>query len=74
VVKREQNQYYELMNAYRLTGESKIEGACEFIETIAEKGAKFLVYAHHIPMLDALEKFVKKKRIGYIRIDGSIAA
>jgi SWI/SNF-related matrix-associated actin-dependent regulator 1 of chromatin subfamily A len=46
------------MSAYRITGESKIEGVCEFIETLAENGAKFLVFAHHIDMLDALEKFV----------------
>ena len=35
------------MSAYRLTGESKIEGVCEFIETLADNGAKFLVFSHH---------------------------
>ena len=35
------------MTAYRLTGESKVKGVCEFMETLAENGAKFLVFAHH---------------------------
>ena len=35
------------MTAYRLTGEAKIKGVCEFMETLAENGAKFLVFAHH---------------------------
>ncbi len=42
------------MIAYRLTGLSKIDGVCEFIETLTENGAKFLVFAHHVAMLDAL--------------------
>jgi len=42
------------MVAYRLTGLSKIEGVCDFIETLTENGAKFLVFAHHKCMLDAL--------------------
>jgi hypothetical protein len=35
------------MQAYRLTGESKVEGVCDFIETLVDAGAKFLVFAHH---------------------------
>ena len=35
------------MTAYRLTGEAKVKGVCEFMETLAENGAKFLVFAHH---------------------------
>ena len=35
------------MTAYRLTGESKVKGVCEFLDTLAENGAKFLVFAHH---------------------------
>lgn len=35
------------MQAYRLTGESKVDGVCEFMETLVDAGAKFLVFAHH---------------------------
>ncbi len=60
------------MQAYRLTGLSKIDGVCEFIEDLAENGAKFLVFAHHMVMLDALERFAEKQKIGYVRIDGKV--
>ena len=62
------------MLAYRLTGEAKMAGVCEFIETLADNGAKFLVFAHHHSMIDALEQYVIKEKIGYIRIDGRITA
>jgi SWI/SNF-related matrix-associated actin-dependent regulator of chromatin subfamily A-like protein 1 len=60
------------MTAYRLTGLSKIEGVCDFIETLADNGAKFLVFAHHMVMLDALQKFAEKQKIGFVRIDGKV--
>ena len=60
------------MRAYRLTGEAKVQGCTEFIETLIENGAKFLVFGHHKSVLDHLENFVKKKRVGYVRIDGSV--
>ena len=42
------------MTAYRLTGEAKVKGVCEFMETLAENGAKFLVFAHHQSVMDEL--------------------
>ncbi len=50
-----ENEGNKLMQAYRLTGLSKVDGVCEFIETLTDNGAKFLVFAHHMCMLDALE-------------------
>jgi hypothetical protein len=35
------------MTAYRLTGEAKIPGCIEFIDTLLDAGAKFLLFAHH---------------------------
>jgi len=61
------------MDAYRLTGLSKIEGVCDFIETLVDNGGKFLVFAHHLCMIDALEEFAFKKKFGYVRIDGRVA-
>ena len=60
------------MKAYKLTGESKIRGVCDFIETLVDNGVKFLIFAHHISMIDSLEEFVKTKKFGYIRIDGRV--
>ena len=46
------------MKAYILTGESKVKGVCEFIETLFENGAKFLIFAHHIIVMDEIQKFL----------------
>ena len=46
------------MVAYRLTGEAKVKGVGEFLETLHENGAKFLVFAHHKSVLDEFEKFL----------------
>lgn len=58
------------MQAYRLTGESKVEGVCDFIETLLDAGAKFLVFAHHQVVMNKIEQFLAKSKSGYIRIDG----
>jgi SWI/SNF-related matrix-associated actin-dependent regulator 1 of chromatin subfamily A len=58
------------MSAYRLTGEAKLSGSIEFIETLLEADAKFLLFCHHKVVLDSYEEYLKKKKIGHIRIDG----
>lgn len=49
-----------LMQAYKITALSKIDGVCEFIETLIDNGVKFLLFAHHMCMLDALEQNIIK--------------
>lgn len=58
--------------AYRLTGEAKVAGTIEFLETLLEAGAKFLLFAHHQLVLDSYEQHLKKKKVGHIRIDGKV--
>ena len=58
--------------AYRLTGEAKLSGSIDFIDTLLEAGAKFLLFAHHKSVLDGYETHLNKKKIGNIRIDGSV--
>ena len=60
------------MTAYKLTGEAKLEGSREFIDTLLEAGAKFLLFAHHQMVLDSYEQHMQKKKVGYIRIDGKV--
>lgn len=62
------------MSAYRKTGEAKVAASFEFIETLIENGAKFLLYAHHHSVLDQVETYMQRKRVGYIRIDGHVSA
>ena len=59
------------LTAHKLTGEAKINGCMEFLETLLEAGCKFLLFAHHIPVMDAFSQFLTKKKTGFIRIDGS---
>jgi SWI/SNF-related matrix-associated actin-dependent regulator 1 of chromatin subfamily A len=37
-----------------------------------DAGAKFLVFAHHMVVMDGIEAFAKKHKIGYVRIDGKV--
>ena len=66
----EENPSNPFMAAYRLTGMAKIGGVCDFIETLVENGAKFLVFAHHKCMIEGIEDFLCRKQFGYVRIDG----
>ncbi|CDW80246.1 snf2 family n-terminal domain containing protein [Stylonychia lemnae] len=73
--KKEQAQAQDIgfMTAYRLTGLSKIDGITEFMDTLIENNCKFIIFAHHLEVLDGLEEHVKKEKVGYIRIDGSVS-
>lgn len=42
-----------------------------YILQMLEKKTKFLVFAHHQVMLNAIEDIVRKKNVNYIRIDGN---
>ncbi|CAG7896852.1 unnamed protein product [Brassica rapa] len=49
--------------------------SCAFSSSdVMQAGCKFLVFAHHHSMLEALHQFLKKKKVVCIRIDGSIPA
>ena len=61
------------MVAYRLTGEAKVKGVCEFLETLSENGAKFLIFAHHKTVIDEIQKYLQQKKIGHVRIDGKVS-
>ena len=60
-----------ITQAYTLTGEAKIKGIVNFIENLIKSDTKFIVFAHHIKVMDAIEVFVKGEGVSYIRIDGS---
>jgi SNF2 family DNA or RNA helicase len=60
--------------AYKLTGISKVNGIIEFCNNLVDEKLKFLIFAHHITVLDQLENNFKKKKVKYIRIDGKVKA
>lgn len=61
------------MKAYSLTGEAKLKGSFEFLDTLLDAGAKFLLFAHHKQILTEYENYLKQKKVEYIRIDGQVS-
>ncbi len=59
--------------AYMLTGKAKIPGIKEYVNYLIDNSCKFLIFAHHSEVLDAIEEEVKKSKIGYMRIDGKVS-
>ncbi|KAJ1292080.1 hypothetical protein BS78_02G364800 [Paspalum vaginatum] len=49
---------------------AKIPAVLDFLSTIIEANCKFLIFAHHQPMIDAIEQYLLKKKAKCIRIDG----
>ncbi|CAE8633637.1 unnamed protein product, partial [Polarella glacialis] len=61
-----------LMQFYKESSEAKAPAVCEYVEDLLNGGCKFLVFAHHLAMLDALEAAAVRCNVGYMRIDGSV--
>ncbi|XP_022951636.1 SWI/SNF-related matrix-associated actin-dependent regulator of chromatin subfamily A-like protein 1 [Cucurbita moschata] len=55
---------------YTDSAEAKIPAVLNYLETVVEAGCKFLVFAHHQPMIVAIHQFFQKKKVNCIRIDG----
>ncbi|XP_013816257.2 SWI/SNF-related matrix-associated actin-dependent regulator of chromatin subfamily A-like protein 1 isoform X1 [Apteryx mantelli] len=67
-----QQEKEALLLFYNRTAEAKIHSVIEYILELLESGKdKFLVFAHHKIVLDAIVAELEKKRVEYIRIDGS---
>lgn len=67
-----QQEKEALLLFYNRTAEAKIHSVIEYILELLESGNdKFLVFAHHKIMLDAVVAELENKHVEYIRIDGS---
>ena len=71
-IARLDDKYAYLINAYGLTGLAKIKGILEFTDTLLDNKCKFLIFAHHYEVLDAIEEQVIRKKVSHVRIDGKI--
>lgn len=60
-----------LSNAYKLTALAKLKGVSEYVSYLIQNDCKFIIFGHHMDMLDAIEETVTKEKVKYIRIDGS---
>ncbi|KAL8244443.1 hypothetical protein R6Q59_010701 [Mikania micrantha] len=59
---------------YTESAEAKIPAVLDYLGTVVEAGCKFIVFAHHQPMIDSIHQFLLKKKVGCIRIDGGTPA
>ena len=58
--------------AYSMTGEAKLPGIRDYVNYLVDNSCKFLIFAHHAEVLDAIEDVILNDKIGYIRIDGKV--
>ncbi|XP_037705236.1 SWI/SNF-related matrix-associated actin-dependent regulator of chromatin subfamily A-like protein 1 isoform X2 [Choloepus didactylus] len=60
---------------FNRTAEAKIPSVIEYILDLLESGReKFLVFAHHKVVLDAITNELERKQVQHIRIDGSTSS
>ncbi|CAH1183107.1 unnamed protein product [Phaedon cochleariae] len=63
-----------LLTFFSETAKIKVPSVCLYILQLLETKVKFLVFAHHQVMLDAIENVAKEKNVKYIRIDGKTSS
>ena len=62
---------FEYSQLFQLSGQAKLKSILQYVDNLLEYKKKFLIFAHHIAILDGIQAHVKKKQIGFMRIDGS---
>uniref|UniRef100_A0ABI7YPA8 SWI/SNF-related matrix-associated actin-dependent regulator of chromatin subfamily A-like protein 1 n=1 Tax=Felis catus TaxID=9685 RepID=A0ABI7YPA8_FELCA len=73
--KTNRQQKEALLLFFSRTAEAKIPCVIEYVLDLLESGRqKFLVFAHHKVVLDALTKELERKHVQHVRIDGSTSS
>ncbi|XP_065357784.1 SWI/SNF-related matrix-associated actin-dependent regulator of chromatin subfamily A-like protein 1 [Calliphora vicina] len=60
-----------LLRFYAQTAEVKIKAVCAYLKQLVKQPKKFIVFAHHRIMMDAICDCLTKLKVKYIRIDGA---
>jgi SWI/SNF-related matrix-associated actin-dependent regulator 1 of chromatin subfamily A len=60
-----------LLTFFSETSKVKAKAVCEYVREFLDSGRKFIVFAHHQSMLDALQAECEQGKYDYMRIDGS---
>nr|TKW36082.1 hypothetical protein SEVIR_2G417000v2 [Setaria viridis] len=55
---------------YTDSATAKIPAVLDFLGTVIEADCKFLIFAHHQNMVEAIEQYLLKKKVKCIKIDG----
>ncbi|KAH8402934.1 hypothetical protein KR222_000474, partial [Zaprionus bogoriensis] len=59
-----------LLRFYADTAKVKTRAVCAYLKTLVREKFKFIIFAHHRVMLDAISDCLAELRVNYIRIDG----
>ncbi|XP_055641973.1 SWI/SNF-related matrix-associated actin-dependent regulator of chromatin subfamily A-like protein 1 [Toxorhynchites rutilus septentrionalis] len=60
-----------LFKYYHATAEAKAPAVCAYLKQMRKENQKFIIFAHHLLMLDAISKYLTKHNVDHIRIDGT---
>ncbi|XP_058824216.1 SWI/SNF-related matrix-associated actin-dependent regulator of chromatin subfamily A-like protein 1 [Topomyia yanbarensis] len=60
-----------LFKYYNATAEAKAPAVCAYLKQLLKEKQKFIIFAHHIKMLDSISKQLSKQKVDHIRIDGT---
>lgn len=60
-----------LLRFYSTTAEVKARAVCAYIKNLVRDKIKFIVFAHHRIMLDAITDCLCKLNVNFVRIDGT---
>uniref|UniRef100_A0A1B0GGI9 SWI/SNF-related matrix-associated actin-dependent regulator of chromatin subfamily A-like protein 1 n=1 Tax=Glossina morsitans morsitans TaxID=37546 RepID=A0A1B0GGI9_GLOMM len=66
-----ENRSKVLLKFYAQTAKVKTTAVCSYLKKIVKEQKKFIVFAHHRVMLDAISDSFNALHVTYIRIDGS---
>ena len=65
-------EHQKMLNKlYMVTAEAKMAAVQEYLSVLLEADHKFIVFAHHKLMIESIDAALRKKKVGFIRIDGS---
>ena len=70
--KEEDSILNRFSKAYSMTGQAKLPGVKDYVNYLVDNSCKFLIFAHHTEILDAIEEVIINDKIDYIRIDGKV--
>lgn len=63
-----------LLAYFAETGKAKVNSICKYVEQLISQEKKFLIFAHHKYVLDAISDTLEKNKTYYVRIDGSVSS
>ena len=70
-----QREHQMLLNKlYLATADTKKSAVVEYLSVLLENEQKFIVFAHHKLMIEEIDAALRRKKVQFIRIDGSTPA